>query len=281
MNGLFFSPSISEPPGWQGRLMNIAHHSAMVKLQCGDGLKTGLEGDRVLPDVGGIVWDKDGTLADSFPFLLELAQRRANRIEKQVPGLRAALLTAWGANGALDPTGLMAVGTRHDNEIAAAAYLAAQGCGWVAALALVREAFVAADQAVTSKASLTPPFPGIASLLETCHGLGLPMAVISGDTTAHVAEFLQQYGLDRWMTWSRGSNRDLAKPDPALFHQVCDRLNVPPSEVWVIGDSELDGVLARQGGAAGWISVTWGGSPPAATADAVVDQVSQLAVCPD
>lgn len=253
----------------------------MVKLQWGDGLKTGPEGHHVLPNVGGIVWDKDGTLADSFPFLLDLAQRRVACIKKQVLGLQTSLLTAWGTNGALDPTGLMAVGTRHENEIAAAAYIAAQGYGWVAALDLAREAFAAADQAVASKASLTPPFPGITPLLETCHSLGLPMAVISGDTTAHVTEFLQQYGLDRWITWSRGSNRDLAKPDPALFHQACDRLGVAPDQVWVIGDSDLDGVFARQGGAAGWISVTWGGSPPSATADAVVDQVSQLTVYPD
>ena len=269
--------------------LNHGQTSAMIKLQWGDGLKTGPEDHRVLPEIGGIVWDKDGTLADSFPFLLDLAQGRADRIETRVPGLGPDLLAAWGASGTLDPTGLMAVGTRHDNEVAAAAYIAAQGYSWVTALDLVRGAFVEADQAVACKATLTPPFPGIAPLLETCHGLGLPMAVISGDTTAHVAEFLQRYGLDRWITWSRGSDgplgpvsdhRDLAKPDPALFHQACDRLRVAPDQVWVIGDSALDGAFARQGGAAGWISVTWGGSPPSATADATVDQISQLTVLP-
>ncbi|MEB3267499.1 MAG: HAD family hydrolase [Leptolyngbya sp.] len=237
-------------------------------------------GDRPSHPVGGIVWDKDGTLADSLPFLLDLAHRRAGCLEQQVPGVRSDLLKAWGAAAGLDPAGLMAVGTREDNAVAAAAYVAAQGVGWVAALDLAHQAFRAADQTAPHKASVTPPFPGIAALLAACHQAGIPMAVLSGDTTDHVQDFLHHYGLHRWITWSRGSDREMAKPNPRLLQQACDRLGVPADQVWVVGDSALDGVMARQGGAAGWISVTWGGSPPDASADGVVNSIADIGVQP-
>jgi phosphoglycolate phosphatase len=41
----------------------------------------------------------------------------------------------------LDPTGLMAVGSRRENEIAAAAYIAETGRGWIESLAIARSAF--------------------------------------------------------------------------------------------------------------------------------------------
>ncbi len=244
-------------------------------------------GDREFVGVDALVFDKDGTLANSLPFLAQLAQGRSRQVAQRVPGIYAdlvytELMAAWGDTpGGLRPDGLMAVGTRPENEIAAAAYVAARGYGWGEALALVREAFDQADQLGGHKAAATPLFPGVADLLRQAHQAGIPVAVLSGDTTAHVRQFLVHYQLEGWVQWSQGSDGGWAKPQGELLRDACDRLGVSPDRTWLIGDSSLDGELARRGAAAGWICVTWGGNVPVEGARAIAAKVSDLAILPD
>ncbi|MEM9092960.1 MAG: HAD family hydrolase, partial [Cyanobacteria bacterium P01_F01_bin.53] len=82
----------------------------MVALCCNDiGFK----------NIEAVLFDKDGTLADSHAFLKKLAGTRAYLLEQQVPGVADSLMAAFGCQGeAYDPAGLMAVGTRYENEIA-------------------------------------------------------------------------------------------------------------------------------------------------------------------
>lgn len=231
----------------------------------------------VFEDIEAVLWDKDGTLADSHAFLRELAQARSHCIGQQVPGIEASLLAAFGcAEGRYDPAGLMAVGTRYDNEIAAAAYIAATGRPWATAVQLAQVAFRESDRSFTRKADFTPPFAGIPALLHQWHQQGLKMAVLSGDTTANIQDFLNRYELSRCVLWSAGSEAPPTKPDPQLVWTACEQLAVPPERCLVIGDSELDSQLAQNSGSRGFISVTWGGSPAIATAAAVLDTVEQL-----
>ncbi|HEY9889242.1 MAG TPA: hypothetical protein V6D02_12630, partial [Candidatus Obscuribacterales bacterium] len=100
-----------------------------------------VDSSSVFDNVAAILWDKDGTLADSHRFLRALAQVRAQAVAQGLPGLEAALMAAFGCGGdRYDPAGLMAVGTRYDNEIAAAAYLAATGLSWPEAVQRVQAA---------------------------------------------------------------------------------------------------------------------------------------------
>jgi phosphoglycolate phosphatase len=235
-------------------------------------------GDVVLGPVAGMVFDKDGTLAHSLPFLCQLADYRAQAVGDRVADFpKAELLAAWGVRaGQLDPTGLMAVGTRADNEVAAAAYIAAQGYAWAWARQIAAAAFAAADQHLPRKAQVTPPFPGCQPLLQRLQQLGIPVAVLSGDTTHHVQDFLAYHGLAAYVGWSQGSDGQWVKPDAALLHQACDRLNIPVAHTWVVGDAALDWELAHHGGAAGCLSVTWGGSPPIPAAQGVLNHLFPL-----
>ncbi|HEY9633534.1 MAG TPA: HAD family hydrolase, partial [Coleofasciculaceae cyanobacterium] len=87
--------------------------------------------DVTFSNIQAVIFDKDGTLEDSQVFLRELGQKRSRIIDAQIPGIGEPLLMAFGINGdTLDPTGLMAVGSRRESEIAAAAYIAETGRGW-------------------------------------------------------------------------------------------------------------------------------------------------------
>jgi phosphoglycolate phosphatase len=227
--------------------------------------------DQQFQNISAILWDKDGTLADSHGFLKELAKRRSHHLNQQVPGIYDELMVAFGcAADRYDPAGLMAVGTRYENEIAAAAYVASQGYAWADSLQRVQASFAESDRHVTRKAEWTPPFEDIPELLQQAQQQGLLMAVLSGDTTANIQDFLNCYNLAATIAWSAGSEAPPVKPDPQMVWTACDQLGVSPNECLVIGDSALDQQLAHNGQCAGFVSVTWGGSPAIADADAVL-----------
>ncbi|WP_409873978.1 HAD family hydrolase [Thermosynechococcus sp.] len=210
------------------------------------------------------MFDKDGTLADVAYYLRRLAIARAVKIANHFPNLKESLLQAFGVKGNhLDPTGLQAVGTRQENLIAAAAFVATQGIPWIAALERAIAAFAEADRELTAKAALTPPLPGVIELVQRLHSLGCVLAIISGDRTSEIEAFLDSYHLKPFFRLWQGGDEPPPKPDPQVFLRVCDRLGVRPDQTVVIGDADSDGLMAQRGGAAGSIGVTWGWhSPP-------------------
>lgn len=245
----------------------------VVMLQCG---KLRFE------NVEAVIFDKDGTLADSRAFLKELAAVRSRHLENWVPGVFPQLMAAFGCSeDTYDPAGLMAVGTRYENEIAAATYVAAAGRSWGAALEIARTAFTESDRHFSRKAEHTPPLPDIPALIKSLYVHGLKLAVLSGDTTANVQDFVNCYGLQSWVGWCAGSERPPVKPDPLMLWNTCQKLGVFPEQSLVIGDSILDYQLARRGNAQAFISVTWGGSPAIADADVTLRSPRDLRVLPD
>ena len=235
--------------------------------------------DRAFEQIAAILWDKDGTLADSHAFLRQLAEARSQALASKFPHLRAPLMAAFGcADGQYDAAGLMAVGTRYENEIAAATYIAATGKPWAEAVSLAQVAFAESDRRFVRKADFTPPFSAIPELLRQGQQQGLKQVVLSGDITDNIADFLSRYNLHKAVDSWAGSEAPPVKPDPQMVWTACEQLDILPGNCLVIGDSELDHQLARRSGCRGFVSVTWGGSPAIAGADAVLEQPQQCQI---
>jgi phosphoglycolate phosphatase len=233
-------------------------------------------------NVQAIVFDKDGTLEDSEAYLRNLGQKRSRLIDAQIPGTGEPLLMAFGINGdTLDPTGLLAVGSRRETEIAAAAYIAETGRGWLESLAIARSAFEEADRYVGTAPS--PLFVGSLEVLKYLSDAGLKLGILSAASTGRVRAFVQRHQLEDYVGLQMGVDSGPSKPDPALFLQACQTLQVEPGATLMVGDSVGDIEMARNAGAAGCIGICWG-KPEAAhlqAADVAIAHLDEIQILSD
>jgi phosphoglycolate phosphatase len=229
-------------------------------------------------DIQAIIFDKDGTLEDSGDYLRNVAQKRARLIDAQIPGVGEPLLMAFGVNGLiLDPAGLQAVGSRYENEIAAAAYIAETGRGWSAALEIVQQAFTEVDRVMESTPAAM--FPGCAGSIASFAAAGIKMGIVSAATTSQVVNFANYHKLQSYFQVLLGSDLQFAKPDPRLFQFACQEMGVDPARTLMVGDSTWDMIMGSKGGAAGCIGISWGRSAkPLAMADVSISDLSELKI---
>jgi len=263
------------PNGWFENVETVEtfRDGRVIDIRCGT---------VVFQNIEAIVFDKDGTLADSQEFLRLLGRRRARLLDACIPGTADSMLLAYGIEGdRLDPNSLLAIGSRHENLIAAAGYVAETGRGWWESLQIATEAFDEADSLVRSAGETTSPlFVGSLELLADLHDRGLKLGILSADTTPRVEAFVSTHGLDPYISLEMGVDRGPSKPDPALFRMACERLGVSPDCALMVGDSPLDIQMAQDAGAAGAIGIAWNvaAAPHLAAADAKISSLAEIAV---
>lgn len=212
--------------------------------------------NRQFSHIEAIIFDKDGTLEDSSSFLRELAIKRARLIDAQIPGVGEPLLMAFGLqNDTLDPTGLMAVGSRQENLMAAAAYIAETGRGWFEALAIAESAFNEAAHYIQRTAQTCPLFPKTSEFLRSLANAGLKLGILSSDSTANVQALVEWYHLGDIIQLTMGANQGLRKPDPTLLLTAVQTLGVKPENTLMVGDSLGDVQMGKQANVAGTIAV--------------------------
>jgi phosphoglycolate phosphatase len=235
--------------------------------------------DREFVNIEGIIFDKDGTLVNSANFWREIGLKRARLIDAQIPGIGEPLLMAFGIqDDYLDPAGLMAVGSRYENEIAAAAYIAETGRGWLESLAIAQKSFQEADQFIENRAETSPLFSGVLDSLKALSESGLKIGLVSADKTANVRNFIREYHLSDFIHFGLGSDPDgFIKPDPRLYLQVCENLGVAPENTLMIGDAESDIIMAKQAKAAGAIAIAWG-KPTKIKAEVAIANLSEIRI---
>lgn len=234
----------------------------------------------IFEKISTVIFDKDGTLENSENFLRNLAQKRSRLIDAQIPGVGEPLLMAFGVEGdQLDPAGLMAVGSRRENEIAAAAYIAETGRGWLESLGIARQAFNEADQYLKDAAP-SPLFPGSLEVLKFLSEVGLKLAILSAAPLREVQAFVERYQLGDYIQLQMGVDQGLSKPDPDLYCQACKYLEVEVSTTLMVGDAAVDMEMAKKAGAAGCIGMSW--KPETAKnlcqADVIITQLDEIQV---
>ncbi len=234
---------------------------------------------KIFSDIEAIIFDKDGTLADSENFLRKLAITRARLIDAQIPGVNEPLLMAFGVeNDYLNPTGLMAVGSHQENQIVAAGYICETGKSWFESLAIAKQCFTEAEKSLPTRGSISPLFTGSLEVLKLLWEAGLKLGILSADTTQGVQEFVDNHQLSHYINLIMGVDSGLSKPDPALFLLACDKLGVKPENTLMVGDSQGDIAMAKNAKASGVIGIC-GKNPQAnhlAEADVIISDLADL-----
>lgn len=234
---------------------------------------------KIFTDIEAIIFDKDGTLADSETFLRKLAITRARLIDAQIPGVNEPLLMAFGVeNDYLNPTGLMAVGSHQENQIVAAGYISETGKSWFESLAIAQQCFGEAEKSLPTRTHTSPLFTGSLEVLKYLAEAGLKLGILSADTTQGVQEFVEHYQISPYINLFMGVDSGLSKPNPALFLLACEKLAVEPENTLMVGDSQGDIAMAKEAKAAGVVGICWR-NPQAhhlATADVVISDLAEL-----
>ncbi len=230
------------------------------------------------PNIKAILFDKNGTLEDSEDYLRSLAQRTARLIDAQIPGIGEPLLMAFGINGnTLDPAGIVAVASRRETEIAAAAYIAETGRGWFESLQIARQALDEAEKYISQTPS--PLFVGSREVVKSLSQAGLKLGILSSATTQEVELFVAHHQLGAYMELEMGVDEGPSKPDPILFLRACQTLGVEPNAALMVGDSVGDMQMARNAKAAGCVGITWiGKSANVQGADVVIHQLDEIQI---
>ncbi|MBW4671281.1 MAG: HAD family hydrolase [Cyanomargarita calcarea GSE-NOS-MK-12-04C] len=241
----------------------------MVTIKCGN---------RTFSNIEAILFDKNGTLEDSEVYLRSLAQKVARMVDAQVPGIGEPLLMAFGIDGTiLDPAGLIAVASRRETEVAAAAYIAETGKGWFESLKIARQALEEAEKYIGKTPS--PLFVGSLEVLKSLKEAGLKLGILSAASTSEVVNFVKNHQLNDYIQLEMGVDEGPSKPDPVLFIQACQKLGVEPSATLMVGDSAGDMQMAQNAGAAGCVGITWiGHSGNVLGADVVIHQLEEIQV---
>lgn len=236
--------------------------------------------NQVFKNITAIIFDKDGTLENSQEFLRQLGLKRSRLVDAQVPGIGEPLLMAFGINGNhLDPTGLMAVGSRRENEIATAAYIAETGRGWLESRKIAQNVFTEADEMLRQSAP-SPLFVGCLEVLQTLSQAGLKLGILSAAPTSAVEAFVQEYQLGAYLQLQQGVDDGPSKPDPRLFLDACAALQVSPGTTLMVGDSLGDMEMAKQAGAGGCIGICWNSRAPGTLpgADVLITQLDEIQI---
>lgn len=232
-------------------------------------------------NIEAIVFDKDGTLQNSQKFLQNLARERVRSIETRISGLSDRLLVAFGiSNEQIDPTGLMAVGSHQENIVAAAAYIAEQGYSWFEAKSIALEAFQRAEKCLKNRSETAPIFTGSLETLKYLSRSGLKLGILSADSTAGVKSFVEHNQLSQYIQLMMGVDGEISKPNPKLFLQACQSLQVEPKSTIMVGDSRGDIEMAKKAGAAGAIGICWENplAPHLATADVTISRLDEIKI---
>jgi len=178
--------------------------------------------------MAAIIFDFDGTLADTVHGILATAQETLRRMGRG-PADEAALAATIGLPLRCNFTQGVGLSEEEADQ----------------AVAIYRDIFD------TVAPPLVSSFPGVEETLRTLHERGIPMAVATSRGRHSLLMLMQQLGLDAYIPPEHCFAVDsVARPKPApdMVYLILAKLGVRPEETLVVGDTTFDIEMGRNAG---------------------------------
>jgi phosphoglycolate phosphatase len=210
----------------------------MVVLQTESGV--------TLKDIDLIIFDKDGTLFELYPYWSKIAQSRAEIVCRMLGEDSSSLVNEivhllGVRSGVMNREGPMGIHSRDDNMWAVDKFL--RNRGYSVTPRLIRESFEGADRHVNDPGvlhSALVPVPGIVEFLSALSGR-CKCAVYSGDKRNSIKNSLDLMQYSKYFSIIAGSDDVLfPKPNPWGVIMIHGLSGIKPKNTLMIGDSLFD-----------------------------------------
>jgi phosphoglycolate phosphatase len=203
-----------------------------------------------------LVFDWDGTLADSTAIIAGALQQACREMGEPIPNEESARhVIGLGLADAM----------RH-----VAPSLSPERYGDLAAR--YRQNYFARDPEI-------PLFDGVREMLDELDAAGFLLAVATGKTRAGLAHAMARQEIAHMFAATRCADESAPKPSPEMLLHLMELLGADPGETLMIGDTTHDLILAKQAGVSA-IAVTYGAHPTIELTRgsplAIVDSVEEL-----
>lgn len=179
-----------------------------------------------MPDYDLLIFDWDGTLADSIGRIVDAMQH-------------AAVTCGLLPRDATQVKGIIGLGLP---EAIQALY---PRLGEAEVLAF-REQY--AQRYIALEASPSPLFPGVAEGLELFRQAGYRLAVATGKARRGLDRVLKGHSLEGFFDITRAADETRSKPHPLMLEEILAYCGVRPERALMIGDSAFDLQMARNAG---------------------------------
>lgn len=219
---------------------------------------------KVIHDVGLVIFDKDGTLIELYPYWSQMVALRA-RIICESFGLgtehQAGLRWALGVDekaARLRQEGPVGLKKREIVLKAATDYL--DGIGRRDTLRLCEQAFERADEVSSGDlGQFIRPIQGAASLMGTLHARGCRVALATVDVGRRARLAMDFMGVSDTLDLVVGGEEVVrSKPDPEMVQIILDRLGIARSQAVMVGDALSDVQMGINAGLKASIGVLTG-----------------------
>ena len=181
-----------------------------------------------------VVFDWDGTLADSTAVIKRALQRSAEDLGYPIPtDAQASFIIGMGLRPALEH----AIPTLRDEDV-------------TRLTDRFRHHFIVGENEIVL-------FDGVPEMLAALKARGHMLAVATGKSRRGLDRAFDTLGLREYFVASRCADEGFSKPHPGMLHALFDMTGMTAPETVMIGDTTHDLQLAENAGAAA-IGVTYG-----------------------
>ena len=202
----------------------------------------------VVRDIELIIFDKDGTLFELFPYWSVVARHRAenicNAMQVRDPQLIDHISRIMGvdrATGSMNPKGPIGIFNRSYIQDLILQDLTVQG--YPVDRKIIADAFLETDTFIAQDEILKKALVPVRGLDEFLSGVRrhCRCAIFSYDQTVNLEHIVRLMQIDRYFSFLLGGDKlEKPKPDPWGAVKIMEELHIPAEHTLLIGDSIHD-----------------------------------------